>query len=113
MFLFSFSFLLGGGGGARGGGAIERHRNDFFPITFIVHNQKSNRGGGVGQCRYRDTNPVPTSALHFVLFLYKYVTILYTNSAILNTSFNLFLSSLVVKMSLVDQKQTITTAGLL
>ena len=35
----------GGGGGARG-----RHRNDFFPITFIVHNQKSN-GGANGRAR--------------------------------------------------------------
>ena len=31
----------GGGGGARG-----RHRNDFFPIIFIVHNQKSKFNGG-------------------------------------------------------------------
>ena len=30
-----------GGGGEGGGGASGRHRNDFFPITFIVHNQKS------------------------------------------------------------------------
>ena len=44
--------LLGGGGkggqtfiGGRGG-SRGRHRNDFFPITFIVHNQKSNGGGG-------------------------------------------------------------------
>ena len=42
----------GGGGGADlhlgvGGGARGRHRNDFFPITFIVHNQKSN-GGPMG-----------------------------------------------------------------
>ena len=30
-----------------GGGARGRHRNDFSPTTFIVHNQKSNGGGGV------------------------------------------------------------------
>ena len=30
---------VGGGGGPRG-----RYRNVFFPITFIVHNQKSNEG---------------------------------------------------------------------
>ena len=52
-------FFWGGGqkGGGRhssrggadlrlGGGPRGRHRNDFFPITFIVHNQKSNGGGG-------------------------------------------------------------------
>ena len=42
-----------GGGGADlhlgGGGARGRHRNDFFPITFIVHNQKSNGGGQMGR----------------------------------------------------------------
>ena len=27
-----------------GGGPIGRHRNDFFPIPFTVHNQKSNGG---------------------------------------------------------------------
>ena len=61
-YLFIFIFLFGcmcvcvcvcvkggsrpsrGGGGARG--ARGRHRNDFLPITFIVHNQKSNGGGG-------------------------------------------------------------------
>ena len=32
-----------GGGWARG-----RYCNDFFPITFIVHNQKSNGGGQLG-----------------------------------------------------------------
>ena len=39
------SLFKGGGGGKRegtelrqgGGGAKGRHRNDFFPITFIVH----------------------------------------------------------------------------
>ena len=31
---------LGGGGGVTRG----PHHNDFFPITFIVHNQKSNGG---------------------------------------------------------------------
>ena len=35
--------LLVGGGGAR-----ERHRNDSFPITFIVHNQKSKGRANVG-----------------------------------------------------------------
>ena len=30
---------LSGGGGASG-----RYRNEFFPITFIEHNQKSNGG---------------------------------------------------------------------
>ena len=41
-------------GGPKGGGDIRlgrsrgRHRNDFFPITFIVHNQKSNEGAMVG-----------------------------------------------------------------
>ena len=34
------TFVWGGGGGVPRG----RHRNDFFPITFIVHNQKSNEG---------------------------------------------------------------------
>ena len=37
----------GGGGGAEphlGEGARGRHRNYIFPITFIVHNQKSNGG---------------------------------------------------------------------
>ena len=40
----------GGGGGARGAdihlgeGPRGRHRNDFSPIAFIVHNQKSNGG---------------------------------------------------------------------
>ena len=44
----------GGGGGADlrlGGGARGRHRNDFFPIIFLVDNQKSNgepKGGGGG-----------------------------------------------------------------
>ena len=33
------------GGEGRGGGARGRHRNNFCsPITFIVHNQKSNGG---------------------------------------------------------------------
>ena len=31
-----------------GRGARGRHHNDFFRITFIVHNQKSNGGVGVG-----------------------------------------------------------------
>ena len=42
----------GGGGWGWGGGRILSggHRNDFFPLTFIVHNQKSNGGqwGGGG-----------------------------------------------------------------
>ena len=46
--------LFGGWGGGKGGGGADlhlggpkgRHRNDFFPITFILHNQKSNGGGG-------------------------------------------------------------------
>ena len=45
--------LFGVGGGGQGGvqtfiwggGARGRHRNDFFLITFIVHNQKYNGGG--------------------------------------------------------------------
>ena len=44
----------GGGGGGRGqsfvwggwGRPKGRHHNDCFPITFIVHNQKSNGEGG-------------------------------------------------------------------
>ena len=49
---FFFFFFLGGGGGAKrtasSGGPRGRHRNDFSPITFIVHNQKSNGGANGG-----------------------------------------------------------------
>ena len=51
-------FIWGwGGGGGKGSphirrdgvwGSRGRPRNDFFPITFIEHNQNSNWGWGVG-----------------------------------------------------------------
>ena len=40
------SLFWGAKGG--GGGAQKDNRNDFFPITFIVYNHKSNGGGGRG-----------------------------------------------------------------
>ena len=47
-FLGGFFGRAGGGGNLGQTGAQTfvqgRHRNDLFPITFIVHNQKSNRG---------------------------------------------------------------------
>ena len=48
------SLFLWGGGGKRVpdllgvGGPRGQHCNDFFPITFIVHNQKSNLGANGG-----------------------------------------------------------------
>ena len=52
LYFFFFGGAMVGdrpsGWGAGGGGARGWHRNDFFPITFIVHNQKSNGGGGEG-----------------------------------------------------------------
>ena len=44
---------------SEGGGVCERgwHRNDFFSITFIVHNQKSNGGGGEAWCEWRSHGP--------------------------------------------------------
>ena len=54
-----------GGGGGRG-----LHRNDFSPITFIVHNQKSNRGLGHGVnwgAMPRPPPPPPIVAAHRLL----------------------------------------------
>ena len=41
-------FHIGCRGYQQLGGRGEGHRNDFFPITFIGHNQKSNGGRGNG-----------------------------------------------------------------
>ena len=53
-----------GGGGTRG-----RHRNDFSPITFIVHNQKSNGGGGHGVNGYA---PPPLHSYVTVITIFYY-----------------------------------------
>ena len=42
------------------------HRNDFFAITFIVHNEKSNGGGGGGAwCEWRG-NALPQTHHRYV-----------------------------------------------
>ena len=45
-------FFLGGGADlrlqTRGGGAIRRYRNDFSPITFIVHKSIGGKGCAIG-----------------------------------------------------------------
>ena len=68
----------GGGGGAR-----ERHRNDFFPITYIVHNQKSNGGpmgwGGHGpQATHTHTHTHTHTPLVTPLFIFEQFIITYS-----------------------------------
>ena len=58
----SLAFIFWGGVCVRGGvgEARGRHRNAFYPITFIVHNQKSNwRGGGGGAAMVGPCTPPP------------------------------------------------------
>ena len=66
------SLFVGVGGGAwwadlRLGGPKGRHRNDFFHIIFIVHNQKSNGGPMVWMGLYMAPSPPPPIVMPLVL----------------------------------------------